>query len=156
MSSDGSVKENANEWVIRMIHGYFDQRQLTYDDTSQLRLTLISRRSVHRAGVRYLRRGVDKDGYAANFVETEMIISFYDHQLSFVQIRASIPVFWKQTGYKYRPVPVIDKTMEESLPVFKEHFRRLEQVYGSPIVIINLVETSGREATLGEAFQQVN
>lgn len=72
--------------ILRIIHGYFDQRSLTYEETSQLRLTLISRRSVNRAGVRYLRRGVDSDGNVANFVQTEMIISFYDHSLSFVQV----------------------------------------------------------------------
>lgn len=75
-----------SEWTLRIIHGYFDQRQLTYDDTSQLHITLISRRSVHRAGVRYLRRGVDSAGFVANFVETEMIISFYGHQVKKCQI----------------------------------------------------------------------
>ena len=33
-------------------------------------LTLISRRSVQRSGLRYLRRGVDDDGNTANTVET--------------------------------------------------------------------------------------
>lgn len=54
--------------ILRIIHGYFDQRSLTYEETSQLRLTLISRRSVNRAGARYLRRGVDSNGHVANFV----------------------------------------------------------------------------------------
>jgi len=38
-------------------------------------LTLISRRSVKRAGLRYLRRGIDEEGNAANSVETEQILS---------------------------------------------------------------------------------
>jgi hypothetical protein len=38
-------------------------------------ITLISRRSTKRAGLRYLRRGIDEDGYTANFVETEQIVS---------------------------------------------------------------------------------
>jgi hypothetical protein len=44
----------------------------------------------------------------------------------------------------------------ESLPAFKEHFHRLEQIYGSPIVVINLVDMNGREAPLGDAFKQVS
>ena len=38
-------------------------------------LTLISRRSVKRPGLRYLRRGVDDEGNTANTVETEQILS---------------------------------------------------------------------------------
>jgi hypothetical protein len=38
-------------------------------------LTLISRRSVKRGGLRYLRRGIDEDGNVANNVETEQMLS---------------------------------------------------------------------------------
>jgi phosphatidylinositol 4-phosphatase len=72
-------------------------------------LTLISRRSRFRAGTRYNRRGVDENGKVANYVETEQIISYLDHQVSFVQVRGSVPVFWSQPGIKYRPPPRIDK-----------------------------------------------
>ena len=34
---------------------------------------LISRRSRHRAGTRYLTRGVDENGHVANYVETEQV-----------------------------------------------------------------------------------
>ena len=55
-------------------------------------LTLISRRSVKRAGLRYLRRGVDDDGHTANSVETEQILSDSEWRPSskihsFVQLR---------------------------------------------------------------------
>lgn len=58
-------------------------------------LTLISRRSVKRAGLRYLRRGVDEEGNTANGVETEQILSdpFWTSSSkihSFVQIRGSM------------------------------------------------------------------
>lgn len=72
-------------------------------------LSLISRRSRFRAGTRYKRRGVDEDGKCANYVETEQIVSHHHHQVSFVQVRGSVPVFWSQPGYKYRPPPRIDK-----------------------------------------------
>lgn len=72
-------------------------------------LILISRRSRFRAGTRYKRRGVDEGGKCANYVETEQIVSHDHHQVSFVQVRGSVPVFWSQPGYKYRPPPRIDK-----------------------------------------------
>jgi len=48
------------------------------------------------AGTRYNARGVDEEGNAANFVETEMIIecSYINTLYSHVQIRGSVPVFW--------------------------------------------------------------
>lgn len=58
---------------------------------------------------RYKRRGVDDDGHCANYVETEQIISYHNHQVSFVQVRGSVPVYWSQPGYKYRPPPRLDR-----------------------------------------------
>lgn len=75
----------------------------------QFKLMLISRRSRHRAGTRYKRRGVDEEGNCANYVETEQILVYQKHKFSFVQIRGSVPVFWSQPGYKYRPPPRLDR-----------------------------------------------
>ena len=36
-------------------------------------LILISRRSINNAGTRYLKRGIDKNGNVANFIETERV-----------------------------------------------------------------------------------
>ena len=38
-------------------------------------------------GVRYYMRGIDDDGFAANFVETEQIINYEGHTSSFVQVK---------------------------------------------------------------------
>jgi hypothetical protein len=90
-------------------------------NTTQIRghpfaFTLISRRSRLRAGTRYFSRGIDKDGNVSNFVETEQLV-IYDglgaiggygftgrHQMSFVQTRGSIPLFWAQViNMRYTP-----------------------------------------------------
>lgn len=78
-------------------------------------MILISRRSRHRAGTRYKRRGVDDSGKCANYVETEQIFEYSSHVVSFVQVRGSVPVFWSQPGYKYRPPPQLDKGKKLSL-----------------------------------------
>jgi len=31
------------------------------------------------------------------------------HQVSYVMVRGSVPVYWTQPGFKYRPPPVIEK-----------------------------------------------
>ena len=75
----------------------------------------MSRRSRFRAGTRYVRRGIDRDGHVANFVETEQILLLdspspdgagdeVSAQLSFVQIRGSIPLFWAEINtLRYKP-----------------------------------------------------
>ncbi|CAD5206969.1 unnamed protein product [Bursaphelenchus okinawaensis] len=151
---DGKQVHNTSEWVLRIIHGYFEQKFLSYETESQLRLTLVSRRSVHRAGCRYLRRGIDGDGNVANFVETEMMLNIFGHTLSFVQLRGSIPAFWSQKGYRYRPPLVIDKEIDESIPACKSHFEKIKDEYGTPVSIVNLVDHTGREFALGETFLQ--
>ena len=47
---------------------------------------LISRRSCFRAGTRYYVRGLDSEGHAANFVETEQIVEYDGYRSSFVQV----------------------------------------------------------------------
>lgn len=65
---------------------------------------LITRRSRHRPGTRYFSRGIDEYGHVSNFVETEQFVLYADAQLSFVQTRGSIPVYWAQIiNLKYTP-----------------------------------------------------
>jgi phosphatidylinositol 4-phosphatase len=89
-----------------------DQNHPNHNDMIvELKICLISRRSRYRLGTRFKRRGIDKDGNVANFVETEQIIDVYGgHTLSFVIIRGSIPLYWSQPGMKYRPTPILDKS----------------------------------------------
>ena len=49
---------------------------------------LVSRRSCFRAGTRYFMRGVDLEGHAANYVETEQIIEYDSSRCSLVQVGA--------------------------------------------------------------------
>ena len=110
----------ADAWIVPVLHGYvhIDSFPVELDDAGvgltewqhkSLTLMLVSRRSRYRAGTRYKRRGVDENGYVANYVESEQFLLFQGHVLSFVQLRGSVPVFWSQPGFKYRPPPQIDR-----------------------------------------------
>lgn len=97
-------------------------------------LTLISRRSVKRAGLRYLRRGVDEEGDTANGIETEQILSDPDWAPaskihSFVQIRGSIPVFFSQSPYSFKPVPQIQRSDETNAKAFRRHFGKIYSAF---------------------------
>lgn len=121
-------------------------------------ITLVSRRSTQRAGLRYLRRGINEDGFTANMVETEQIISSptWDSSSpihSFVQIRGSIPLFFTQSAYSLKPVPVIQHSTETNYRACKRHFERLLSNYGS-LQIVNLVEKRGVEEPIGAQYER--
>lgn len=109
----------ADAWIIPILHGYVHIDTVGVElegepldggiNRKSLTLVLLSRRSRYRAGTRYKRRGVDEAGHVANYVETEQCLLFEGHVASFVQIRGSVPVFWSQPGFKYRPPPQIDR-----------------------------------------------
>lgn len=122
-------------------------------------LTVISRRSIRRAGLRYLRRGIDDEGCCANTVETEQILSPHavdtsTKTASFLQLRGSIPVFFTQSPYSLKPTPIFKHSDDANFQALKKHFDRLHQQYGS-LQIANLVEKHGVEAPIGEKYRQV-
>ncbi|OBT72524.1 hypothetical protein VF21_08670 [Pseudogymnoascus sp. 05NY08] len=134
-----------------------DPRALAFEPTSTYLLTLISRRSVKRAGLRYLRRGIDEDGHCANSVETEQILSTpawtTSPIYSFVQIRGSIPVFFSQSPYSFKPVPQMQNSEATNFEAFKKHFEILTERYGD-VTITNLVEKHDNEGIVGDAYEK--
>lgn len=123
-------------------------------------ITLISRRSTKRAGLRYMRRGIDEDGHTANFVETEQILStpWWNSSSpegskvhSFVQVRGSIPVYFTQSPYSFKPVPVLQHSQDANLSAMRKHFDLLRQSYGS-FHLVNLIDKHNPEAVVGDAY----
>lgn len=119
-------------------------------------LTLISRRSVKRAGLRYLRRGIDDEGFSANGVETEQILSdpsWTSKAYSFLQVRGSIPIFFSQSPYSFKPIPQLQHSEETNYEAYRRHFQRLSDTYGS-VQVVSLVEKHGPEAIVGDRYEK--
>jgi len=141
-------------------------------------LTLISRRSTKRAGLRYLRRGVDSEGNVANCVETEQLLAIptlpsepksaqtpppnevphdqlpWAKVYSFLQIRGSIPVYFQQSPYTLRPKPVLLHSENSNKAAFEKHFNSLENRYNGEILGINLVERGSAENIVGGKYEK--
>lgn len=102
-----------------------------------VQLTLISRRMWHGAGTRYNARGINDQGYVANFCETEQIMVVGGRFLiSHVQIRGSVPVFWEQKGLAEEVY--LTRNSEMTKKPFGTHFKGIVDAYG-PCHIINLL-----------------
>ncbi|KAK4170867.1 putative recessive suppressor of secretory defect [Triangularia setosa] len=124
-------------------------------------VTVVSRRSTKRAGLRYLRRGIDEGGWVANGVETEQILYNRDKGdkgdkgkvYSFVQVRGSFPVFFTQSPYSLKPTPVLQHSQEANYAALRKHFERLGNRYGA-LQVVNLVEKHGVEAPIAELYER--
>ncbi|KAI0735477.1 SacI homology domain-containing protein [Earliella scabrosa] len=147
--------QNLSAYILPVIYGTFDIRPVRLS-RFQLRLCLISRRSRYRAGTRYFRRGIDPEGHVANFNETEQILLVGDEsgtQLSFVQIRGSIPVYWAEVNtLRYKPdVQVME--LQDTINALRAHLQDNLNLYGSQS-LVNLVNHKGHEKPVKEAFEK--
>ncbi|XP_073136734.1 phosphoinositide phosphatase SAC2-like [Henckelia pumila] len=148
-------------WTIALLYGFFKQVELSISGR-YFSLILISRRSRHYAGTRYLKRGVNEKGRVANDVETEQIVLEEALQgsplqmSSIVQNRGSIPLFWSQETSRLNIKP--DIILSRKDPMFeatKLHFENLVKRYGNPIIVLNLIKTrekKPRESILRAEF----
>lgn len=159
------------DWFRPIVHGFIDQVNVLVLGKS-IYITLIARRSHQFAGARFLKRGVNKQGYVANEVETEQIVAdmlltgFHnpgngyfdsDRYTSFVQHRGSIPLYWTQEASNLTAKPPIQITAVD--PFFTSaalHFDMLFQRYGK-VEVLNLIKTkekTPRETKLLKEFEQ--
>ncbi|XP_058064402.1 phosphatidylinositide phosphatase SAC2 isoform X1 [Anopheles bellator] len=150
MVKDLLAMEDGEQWVLPIIQGFVQVEHCVIGNEC-FSLAVVSRRSRYRAGTRYKRRGVDELGNCANYVETEQVLSLRQHQIAFTQVRGSVPVYWSQPGYKYRPPPRLDRDETETQLAFQKHFSAELSIYQT-ICIINLVEQSGKEKIIGDAY----
>ncbi|KAI8610146.1 SacI homology domain-containing protein, partial [Chytriomyces sp. MP71] len=161
-----------NAWCLPVIYGFVDQAKIPVFG-HDVYLALIARRSRFFAGARFLKRGVNDNGYVANEVETEQIVYDANTTLfelphnsiqtgnipaftSFLQHRGSIPLFWSQDNSQLTPKPPIELNVSDPYYTATSlHFSDLMDRYGSPILVLNLIkaqEKAPRESVLLPEF----
>jgi len=151
------LQGNLVGWVHPMMCGYVACEPRLLIGQRTFSYVFFSRRSRHNQGTRFIKRGLDTEGNAANFVETEQIFipQAFDDQVgpgvemcSFVQTRGSIPTFWSQEpNLKYAPKVKLTSTEEEAFGVFEKHFAKggqhdLDEYLNA--VCVNLVDRTGK------------
>jgi len=82
---------------------------------------LVSRKDTRRPGRRFIVRGLNADGHAANFAETEQVITLEGNTPSqmtvavHLQIRGSIPLVWSmKPNMKWSPPVIVSGNFDES------------------------------------------
>ncbi|KAI9317191.1 SacI homology domain-containing protein [Dichotomocladium elegans] len=154
--------QDCTDFILPIIQGFVNIQNVEING-KPFSFALVTRRSRFRAGTRFFSRGIDKDGHVSNFVETEQII-LYDgmdasypavgkKQLSFVQTRGSIPVYWNQIiNLKYTPRLWVGES-RKSLEAARAHFDEQIKLYG-PQILVNLINKKGYELPMGQAYSR--
>ncbi|CDR94304.1 Sac domain-containing inositol phosphatase 3, putative [Babesia bigemina] len=144
---------------LTVIHGFFGQTNVCLSGRI-LAVHLIARRSRFYAGTRYKKRGISSDGHVANDVETEQILddaTCTASVFSFLQVRGSAPAFWAQDKSKtiMKKPPLIYTQNDPTFTAQKMHISELLSLYGSPIIMLNLLsdDPGTEEGKLSTQFQ---
>lgn len=168
------IDAGLHDWVVPTTNAWAGSTSLSLGGRS-FQLSLISRRSRHRQGQRYIKRGVDSSGHVANFVETEQVLECpQDGSVSsFVQVRGSIPIFWSQPEtWKLRPAIVPtgpEGEVSTHAKAVRAHLLDLLRCYAlntstlpssdyqqqqqhHAVFLVNLVDKTGSQGRLGRIF----
>ncbi|ODV59755.1 uncharacterized protein ASCRUDRAFT_36902 [Ascoidea rubescens DSM 1968] len=147
-----------------VVNGFIDLGSFHHHKDTKFRMALITRKSKFRAGTRYFRRGIDKDGNVANFNETEQLLLVSNNDLkngkstlimSYIQIRGSIPVYWAEiNNLKYKPPLAIGEFSSTSSAEL--HFQNIFTNYhNEKLVLINLINSTGHEKKIKDKINYI-
>jgi phosphatidylinositol 4-phosphatase len=146
---------DASELILPVISGFVQIEQVELEGIT-IDFGIISRRDHRRAGTRFHTRGLNEEGCAANFVETEQILGWSENGKyrlhCFLQVRGSIPLTWTQKPNLAWTPPV--KICEEKKEPSAKHIKELHKIY-KEVVFINLIDKKGSQLRLGRQFQEV-
>lgn len=173
----GGYQTGADPFVLPVMFGMMVIKRIQIKATP-LTFALVTRRSRHRAGTRYLTRGIDDDGHVANYNETEQIVILNDGNeglggfgggqdskvgsndgseaqvMAYVQTRGSVPVYWAEINtLKYVPSLQI-RSVEAAVDAARQHFDEQISLYGDNY-LVNLVNQRGREDRVKKAYEQM-
>lgn len=144
-------------WLLKVICGYVEIRKVLCE-SRQFKVGLYSRLSTERVGTRFYCRGINDNGSCANFVETEQAIYWPegDEELSFIQLRGSVPVFFEQPGLQVGSHRIkISRSLEACYSAFERHIESIIHDYGPSIYVLNLLGIKGDEQELSDALRRL-
>jgi hypothetical protein len=146
------IEQKVEPYILPVIQGSFQTIESVVKGKA-VKVSLIARRSMRRAGTRMWRRGADLEGNVANFVESEQILESEGYFASYTQLRGSIPVLWEQiVDLTYKPT-IKTVNYENTPQAVERHFNDLHKHYGD-VLAIDLINQQGSEGVLSVAFGQ--
>lgn len=145
-----------NDFMINCICGFVGMVNEKIDEGHVLNYVLISRRPTQNAGIKTFKRGIDKEGNVANFVESEQILILNQNVFSYVQVRGNPPVFYN----KFQTLSNQNQFNPNTDPLpalFEKHLKTILETNNSKLVfIINLMNSLVEsEQSLTDTYERI-
>jgi len=140
---------------VPCIFGYVFCSNFSFKIGAKTDFYLVSRKDCRRPGRRFITRGLDMEGNAANYVETEHVFVHYMPNgpikiASYVQVRGSIPLIWSmKPNLKWSPPVKVNDDFSSSLVAAITHFKATKEQYG-PQYLVNLIDKKGSQKRIGD------
>ena len=139
---------------VPCIFGYVYLSGPTFKPGFKTHFYLVSRKDCRRPGRRFITRGLDREGNAANFAETEHIFVQFEKShmnvASYVQIRGSIPLIWSmKPNLKWSPPVIPNPNFLGSKMAAEVHFKNTKPLYGQQYMV-NLIDKKGSQKKIGD------
>ena len=133
-------KNSTRIFISNCIYGNIEQFKYDNSDDS-IQIIIISRRYIINYGLSYFRKGLTKEGYNSNLVETEIMIIQNNSQIySNVILSSYLPLFYKKNH---------EEKMNE---YFDKHFKNLVIEYN--LLIMFLLQEENKEEYI-DKFKQL-
>ena len=78
------------QFLVPCIFGYVQIKKLSLENKSRLDFVIVSRKEADRAGRRFITRGLDERGKAANFVETEHVLVLHQENQNKMKVSSYV------------------------------------------------------------------
>ncbi|KAI4462332.1 phosphatidylinositide phosphatase sac1 [Holotrichia oblita] len=145
-------------WILPIIQGYIqiEDCKVNIDDLRDtksspkyevFKLCILSRRSRFRAGTRYKRRGVDENGSVPITLKRSKLFSTTITKSPSFKFAAQYLFIGRNLGDDL--IGILGET--ETKLAFNKHFTNEIRTYG-PVCIINLIDQSGKEKVVWDAY----
>ncbi|KAF6208549.1 hypothetical protein GE061_017007 [Apolygus lucorum] len=143
-----------DKYCIRIMNGFIRINYLKYL-SEVLVFSMVSRRWNKRVGPRFFKTGINDDGEAANFVETEVLLEGTNVISSFIILGASVPLVWDQwPNLSWNPKPTVANP-EFQISPFNKHFEYLSKRYGDKLLVIDLSQHNAYGTSIHHLYQQM-
>ena len=143
-----------------LVVGYYNKVHFDFiNENTTIEIQLFSRRNILNHGARYYNRGLDNNGHACNYVESELLIlvknnynelkNYYNYCIT----RGSYPLLWSQPkNYPiYNKYIKVEKSLDKNLCYINAYLKSLIDK-NKKIKIINLLGQNKHEEYLTNKF----
>ena len=135
-------KNSTRVFISNCIYGNIEQFKYDNNDDT-LQIILISRRNIINYGISYFKKGLTKEGYNSNLIETEIILIQNNSQIySSIILSSYLPLFYKKDH---------DEKMNE---YFDKHFKNLVVEYN--LLLMFLLQEGNKEEYINKFKEVMN